>query len=641
MFTVRLFIVCILLSMAGLSSYSQCPVNIDFEEGTFNGWTCYSGSVDDDNGQNIISLQGLSAPALGQHTMLSAIPGDGLDEYGGFPKNCPNGSNHSIKLGNNQAGGLAEGLSYEFTIPPASNKFTLNYSYAVVFEDPGHTVERQPRLEIEIRNTTDDETIDCFTFSYVAYTNLPGFLTSPIRTSESPVRYKDWTTNSVYLNGYQGKTIRIFIKTADCTYSIHFGYAYIDVSSKCESSFAGETYCVQDTLVNLKAPSGYLGYKWYNNDFTQLLGSQQVLSLQPPPPAGTNYKVELSPYPGYGCKDTLLVQLQDTLVVEANAGPDVASCNFTPVRLGVPPVSGIIYRWTPAWGLSDPNSSNPTALPDSDTSYILNIQSVGGGCFSSDTVKVKVRNIDNSLELIGEQQHCIGNGPDPVLKVLPASQLQWFKNDQPITGANQVTYSVTGSGKYYALLTNGICGEPVKTRAIDMIIDTSQAGINYPLQDAAFNFPIQLQARNFGNSIMWSPATYLDDPFISNPYFRSVNEQLYTIEIRTAAGCVTVDTQLVKTHKEIAIYVPTVFTPDGNGNNDYLRPLLLGFNKLKYFRVFSRWGKLLFETTSDLPGWDGRVKGQTQETQTIVWMLEAVDIDGKTHFRKGSTLLLH
>ena len=98
---------------------------------------------------------------------------------------------------------------------------------------------------------------------------------------------------------------------------------------------------------------------------------------------------------------------------------------------------------------------------------------------------------------------------------------------------------------------------------------------------------------------------------------------------------------MVKTHKEIAIYVPSVFTPDGDGVNDYLRPLLLGFEKVKYFRIYNRWGKMIYQTQSDLPGWDGRIGNVVQETQTVIWMIEAIDIDGKTHFRKGSTLLIH
>lgn len=638
----NIYLASVCLFLLSFSSFSQCPANIDFENGTFDGWRCYVGEVADVNGQNVITLNYSATPVPNQHTMLSTLPGDGLDEYGGFPKNCPNGSGHSIKLGNDQAGGFAEGISYQFTIPPTANRFTLTYNYAVVFEDPGHSEAQQPRLEINVRNLDDDEDIECFSFSYIAYGGLPGFQVSPIQPHESPVRYKPWTENSIYLNGYQGKTIVISFKTADCTYAVHFGYAYIDVSSKCDNTLVGETYCPQDTAVSINAPSGYQEYNWYANNFTQLLGTGQYLNLEPPPAAGTLLALELNPFPGYGCKDTLYVELQDTLTVMANAGPDQASCNFTPVQLGVPPVGGMIYHWSPEVGLSNPNISNPAALPEHDTTYILTIHSAGGGCYSSDTVKVFVRNIDNSIELIGPKKHCLGDGPNPVLRVQPATTIQWLKNDLPIPGANQPVYEVTSTGTYSARLTSDICANPLKTADYEIIIDTALPGITYPTVDIAYNFPFQLHGRgsDFASSILWTPPTSLDRTDIYTPYFKGKEEQLYTIEIKTETGCTTIDTQLVKTHKEIAIYVPSIFTPDGNGHNDYLRPLLLGFEKLKYFKIYNRWGRLIYETKNDVPGWDGRIGNILQESQTVVWMLEAVDIDGKTHFRKGTSVLL-
>ena len=630
-----------LLVLNHFISFSQCPVNIDFESGTFDGWVCLTGEVGELNGANQISLQSQPGPVGGQHTMLSSFPGDGLDEYGGFPKNCPNGGGHSIKLGNDRAGGFAEGVSYQFIIPQNSNKFTLTYNYAVVFEDPGHDVEKQPRLEIEIRDLTDDEIINCFSFTYIADNSLPGFQISPLQPNFTPVLYKDWTTNTVYLNGYQGKQIGLYMRTADCTYSVHFGYAYLDVSSACDNSFAGENYCAQDTAVNITAPFGYRDYRWYNSSLTQLMGSLQQLRLEPPPPAGTTLAVELVPFPGYGCRDTLFVDLQDTLTATANAGPDVASCNFNKVQLGVPPVSGMSYSWSPAYGLSDPAVANPRALPATDTTYILTIQSAGGGCFSTDTVKVFVRNIDNSLQLTGDSIYCMGNGPAPLLTVSPVNSVQWFRNNQPISGANQLSYSVTATGNYHASLVSDICLAPVLTREILFVVDTAAPGITYPLVDIAYNFPIQLRARSFNNGVLWTPGLFLDDRTSATPYFKSLTGILYTIELKNPLGCITVDTQLVKTHKEIAIYVPAAFTPNADGVNDYLRPLLLGFEKVKYFRVYNRSGELLFVTTSDFPGWNGRTKQQVQETQTVVWILEAIDIDGKTHFRTGSSLLIH
>ncbi len=624
-------------------AYAQCPPNMDFENGTFAGWQCWVGTVDVVDTVNQITLRTVPAPIEGQHTMLSSFPGDGLDEYGGFPKNCPNGSGHSIKLGNDRAGGAAEGISYDFVIPPTSNKFSITYNFALVFEDPDHEKIQQPRLNVEVIDLDDGTWIDCFTFSYIAYGTLPGFSVSPLQPHNTPVRYKPWTENTIYLNGYQGKTIRLFIKTADCTYALHFGYAYVDVSSKCENSLVGETFCAQDTALTINAPSGYQNYKWYNANYTQVLGSQQSLNFQPPPVPGTIVAVELLPYPGQGCRDTLVVDLRDTLTVKANAGADLISCNGTPVQLGTFPAGGVRYQWTPSQGLSNPNIANPFALPDVQTNYMLTATSLGGGCVSRDNVSVSLKNVDSFVELIGDAVHCIGDGPDPVLKVMPADSIQWYKDAVLIPGANQATYAVRSTGTYYALLLSDICTNPLQTKNVSLIVDTPVVGITYPLLDIPFNLPVQLKARgrDFATSVLWKPAVSLDKPNTFEPYFKGVQPQTYLVELTSAKGCVTVDTQVVKTYKKIEIYVPSVFTPDGDGRNDYLKPLLLGFEKLKYFRVFNRGGKLLFETQSELPGWNGRIANQLQEPQAIVWMLEAIDVDGKSHFRKGSSLLMH
>jgi len=156
-----------LLVLAGLllcpgffSARAQdCPNNIDFETGTFNGWTCYIGSSAAVNGQNVIYLSPTPGPIPNRQTMYSRSSLGALDEYGGFPVNCPNGSGYSVRLGNNIAGTEAEGLSYEFTIPANQNIYSLIYHYAVVFQDPNHEIYQQPRLVIQITNVTDNSLI--------------------------------------------------------------------------------------------------------------------------------------------------------------------------------------------------------------------------------------------------------------------------------------------------------------------------------------------------------------------------------------------------------------------------------------------------------------------------------------------------
>ncbi|MBC7535767.1 MAG: hypothetical protein H7258_08750 [Ferruginibacter sp.] len=60
---------------------------------------------------------------------------------------------------------------------------------------------------------------------------------------------------------------------------------------------------------------------------------------------------------------------------------------------------------------------------------------------------------------------------------------------------------------------------------------------------------------------------------------------MHILEIENPLGCIMVNTQLVKTHKEIAINVPAAFTLNDDGVKDYLVPLLPGFKKVKYLRV--------------------------------------------------------
>ena len=81
-----------------VANAQTCPPNIDFETGTFTGWQCYIGTADTVNGVNVLDLHPTSGPVFNRHTMYTANSGDGVDPYGGFPVNCPNGSKHSIRL---------------------------------------------------------------------------------------------------------------------------------------------------------------------------------------------------------------------------------------------------------------------------------------------------------------------------------------------------------------------------------------------------------------------------------------------------------------------------------------------------------------------------------------------------------------
>ena len=786
----------------------NCPANIDFENGNFNGWTCYTGNVVVNGGQNDIILSP-SSPVPNRHTILSSFPGDGLDQYGGFPVNCPNGSGHSIKLGNNIGGAEAEGVSYTFTIPAGANEYTLIYNYAVVFQDPNHQEYQQPRMEIEIKNVTDGNIIDCSSFSFFPFgTPLPGFQLSSVSDGNTPVYYKNWSAVSINLNGNAGKTIELLFKTADCTFRRHFGYAYIDVNSECSGRFEGASFCPEDSTVNVIAPYGYQGYTWFNSNFTQVLGTQQTLTLTPPPSTTMQVAVALVPYNGYGCLDTLYTEVINNLVVIADAGKDTVSCNHSPVPIGGPPQLGVNYQWTPAAGLSNPNIANPLALPDSTTTYYLTARSNGGGCIRMDSVEVKAYVFKDSIQILGKANYCIGSGDSAVLVVEIADSIQWYKNNIAIVGANQTHYRVTETGDYYAILfggygcflktvsqqiiiasipvpnftvnepkqclftnqfifynnstnavgamnyrwifgdgieastrntihtyakagvyevklivsSNTICADsftmkitvyqnplanfsappiclnlpvqltnntadtvgsaisylwtfangetstlknptapiytsvgkydislmvkseqcplPGHTLKLKIIVDEPRKALRYPEEYAVVNLPLELQARQFGETVLWKPAIFLNNAASYNPVFKGTLEQVYIIDIQTKTGCVTADTQVVKLVKDIAMYVPSAFTPNADGKNDFLKPIVYGIKKLNFFRIYNRWGQLIYETQTIKQGWDGKFKNLPQQTQTIVWMLEIIAADGKTYTKQGSTILI-
>ncbi len=639
-FAVRASLVVIYTSTTFLYASGQgCPSNIDFETGTFNGWTCYTGSVASVNDQNIISLS-VSGPTYDRHTMYTANTNAGNDPYGNFPVNCPNGSGHSIRLGNDQGGGEAEGISYQFTIPSNRDVYSLIYHYAVVFQDPNHLESQQPRMEVQITNVTDNKVIDCSSFTFHPYGSvLPGFEESLNPGTPTPVWYKTWSAVTINLNNMAGKTIQLFYKTADCTFKKHFGYAYIDVNSECSGEFTGAAYCPDDTAVNVVAPYGYQSYKWFNSDFSSVIGTGQTLRISPPPAVGTRIAVELNPFNGYGCADTLYAKLIDTLTVNAHAGPDVNVCNRAAVQLGILPKPGLVYHWLPEAGLSNPNISNPLAAPDSTTTYILTAKSSGGGCATTDTVLVKANLVNDSIRLAGDSAFCITANDSAILYVEPTKIIQWYKDGIPqIIGVTPV-FPVHQTGSYYAVLDNNE-GCVVVTKKKNIIIDAPRDGITYPVKFALMNVPLDLPARSFGKTYLWSPGINLNNATIAEPAFSGDEDQLYAVAIKTATGCVTIDSQFVKIVSHVEIYVPNGFTPNRDGKNDLLRPLLRGIKVFHYFKVFNRLGQLVYATNKEFEGWDGYIHGHVQETQTVVWVVEGIGDDGRLYQKKGTSVLI-
>ncbi len=146
-----------------------------------------------------------------------------------------------------------------------------------------------------------------------------------------------------------------------------------------------------------------------------------------------------------------------------------------------------------------------------------------------------------------------------------------------------------------------------------------------------------------GNTYKWTPTTYLSDPFAKNPVgiFTDTGVFNYSVEVKSPqTNCVGRDSITVRVLSNGFLVLPNAFTPNGDGRNDIFRPLIVGYQKVRFFRIFNRYGQLVYETNDIKGGWDGTFRGQLQVMGVYYWMVGATDRYGKDVMEKGDVTLI-
>jgi gliding motility-associated-like protein len=258
--------------------------NTDFENGNLLGWTPSFGNSS--QGCNVCACPApfYACPAFNLDTARHRIVSSGLDYYGGFPK-VYSGS-HSFQLGNSNTNAEAEGVKQSFLVT-ASNSY-FEYSYAVVFEDPGHQAQTQPFFRARLRDSANN-LIQCTEYCVSATGNIPGFLPSPQSTGVN-VFYKPWTTVGLDLTAYLGTIVTIEFENGDCADGGHFGYSYIDCACKPSPTTTSDTIC-NGSCDSLFGPLGYMVYNWQP-------GNISSTNIQVCPTATTTYTLNYTTYNG-------------------------------------------------------------------------------------------------------------------------------------------------------------------------------------------------------------------------------------------------------------------------------------------------------------------------------------------------------
>lgn len=354
-----------------------------------------------------------------------------------------------------------------------------------------------------------------------------------------------------------------------------------------------------------------------------------------------SYTVTVKDYNGCTTSFQTTVSLTNDLTLTPQADPTI--CEGRSVQLNL--VSNALqYTWTPSTSLSDPNISNPLASPVITTQYI--VTAVRGVCTQRDTVIVNVNAapIPNAgpdgFICYGQTFQIQGSG-GTVYSWSPSTHLDNPNVRNPVSSPiRDITYTlsiVSDANGCASLVTDSMridVTPPIKVKTYPY------DSIGHPGEQF-----VLLAVPNDSDviSYTWLPTQGLSDPTIANPTVivgAIGDDVIYQVITSTLAGCKGEGYVRVRSYKGPDIYVVTGFSPNRDGLNDLFRPIPVGIKELKHFRVFNRWGQLLYSTSRLHDGWDGSFQGREQPTGVYVWMVEAIANDGRVITKKGTVTLM-
>ena len=340
-----------------------------------------------------------------------------------------------------------------------------------------------------------------------------------------------------------------------------------------------------------------------------------------------------------GCvnRDSVRVRVVDFVSLKAMA--DTVICATDSVQLNAV-TDGLKFSWAPGATLNNPALLNPMARPATNTTY--RITASIGHCNATDDVMVSLvpypgvnAGADTTI-CFDTRAQLHANITASSFTWTPTSTLDNPNSLNPVASPKSTTR--------YVLTVRDNLGCPKPSR--DTITVTVLPDINaFAGKDTAvvITQKVQLHASG-GVSYLWTPSTSLNRNDIQDPvavYDGSFDSIRYKVVVTNQVGCSDSAYVTVKVFKTSPkVFVPTAFTPNGDGKNDYVRPITAGISRFEYFRIYNRWGQLVYSSTDTERGWDGRIGGKEQPTGTFVWLVKAIDFTGKAFFDKGTITLI-
>jgi gliding motility-associated-like protein len=332
--------------------------------------------------------------------------------------------------------------------------------------------------------------------------------------------------------------------------------------------------------------------------------------------------------------------------------PTITFCSPEPIEITAESNgTATTFVWSSDANLSDTlnsNLSDSTLLLPSPQDGWYYIEASNQACSLLDSVQVIFTSA--GLSLVGDTALCEGDqgvmNASSSISGLTFSNFDW-SNDNIIDagdGTNEVTVSPTNS--QYLFLTATASNGCIITDSIFIAvsnINSNTVSASASETQVPIGTTVMLTATPTGGyEYLWLPTSGLSNPNGQTTQATMNQTTMFTLLV-TDGICVKQDSVEVKTFEfrceEPFIFVPNAFTPNGDGENDllFVRSEIV---EEVVFRIYNRWGELVFETTDMNEGWDGSFRGKNLDPDVYDYYVDGFCIDGQNFLIQGNVTLI-
>ncbi len=340
---------------------------------------------------------------------------------------------------------------------------------------------------------------------------------------------------------------------------------------------------------------------------------------------GGLYKIIAIATNSSGCTDTVVHQLEAYALPNVNAGPpDTILCKGGSVLLSA--TGAVNYSWSPSTGLSCTNCANATTTSYKDITYLVK-GTDAHGCSSKDSIGIIVKNRFN-LTVSGPDTLC--KGSNKKMSAAGANLYSWTPTaglDDPLSATP--TASPDTTTKYRVIGLDGFnCFQDTGFVSIKVYpIPVVEAGPDKTI-NVGQSYDLVPKFSPDVDYVFWQPTSGLFRNIYPGITVKPTQNTEYTVEVKNRGGCAAKDRVTVFVICNGSnVFIPNTFSPNGDGVNEIFYPRGSGLFKIKTFRIFNRWGQVVFEKESfdannPSDGWDGTFKGARLNSDIFIYTIE-------------------